>query len=93
LHGKGRIACKFKSIPLLPQNYTVQLAIFSGNGKDLIIRYNDVAFFAVSGNLAEYGYKSGFIARASQSTPVVVPYEWHLPDGTIGSVSLNPPRG
>jgi lipopolysaccharide transport system ATP-binding protein len=91
LYGKGQIACTFKSIPLLPQNYTVQLALRARNGKDLIIGYNDVAYFAVSGNLAEYGYKGGFIALAAHSTPVVVPYQWRLPDGTVASVSLNLP--
>jgi ABC-type polysaccharide/polyol phosphate transport system ATPase subunit len=93
LHGKGRVACTFKSIPLLPQDYTVQLAIRAKNGKDLIIGYEDVAYFKVSCSLADYGYKGEFMALAAQSTPVVVPYQWHLPDGTTTSVGLNPARG
>jgi teichoic acid transport system ATP-binding protein len=92
LRGKGRLACTFKSIPLLPQNYTVQLAIRAKNGKDLIIGYHDVAYFAVSCSLANYGYKGEFMALAAQSTPVVIPYQWHLPDGTVASVALNRPN-
>jgi lipopolysaccharide transport system ATP-binding protein len=92
LHGIGQVACTFKSIPLLPQNYTVQLAIRAKNGKDQIIGYHDVAHFAVSCSLADYGYKGEFMALAAQSTSVVVPYQWHLPDGTTASVALDRPR-
>ncbi len=40
------------------------------------------------GDLADYGFKGEFLSRVANSTPVVVPYEWHLPDGTIAPVSL-----
>jgi hypothetical protein len=43
----------------------------------------------VVGDLAEYGYKGEFLTFARHSTPVVVPYEWRLPDGTIAAVTLN----
>jgi lipopolysaccharide transport system ATP-binding protein len=89
LSGKGRLACTFKSVPLLPQNYTVQLAMHAKNGKDQLIRYQDVAYFEVSGSLADYGYQGKFMALTTQSTPVVVPYAWHLPDGSIKPVALN----
>jgi lipopolysaccharide transport system ATP-binding protein len=89
LQGKGQISCIFRSVPLLPQNYTVQLAVRAKNGKDLIIGYQDVAYFAVSANLTDYGYQGKFMSLATQSTPVVVPYEWHLPDGSIKPVALN----
>jgi lipopolysaccharide transport system ATP-binding protein len=88
LEGKGRISCVFKAVPLLPQNYIVQMAIRAGNGTDMILPYHDVARFSVSCSLADYGYKGDFMARASDSTPVVVPHEWHLPDGEVASVSL-----
>ncbi len=90
LHGKGMIACIFRAVPLLPQNYTVQLAVRAKNGKDLIIGYQDVAYFNVSASLTDYGYQGKFMNLATQSTPVVVPYEWHLPDGSIRPVALNP---
>jgi len=88
LEGVGKITCTFKSIPLLPQNYTVKMMIRSANVKDFIINYQEVAGFIVAGDLAEYGYKGEFLTFARQSTPVVVPYEWHLPDGTVATVAL-----
>jgi lipopolysaccharide transport system ATP-binding protein len=89
LHGKGQIGCTFRSVPLLPQDYTVQVAVRAKNGKDLIIGYRDVGYFAVSASLTDYGYQGKFMSMAAQSTPVVVPYEWHLPDGSIKPVALN----
>jgi lipopolysaccharide transport system ATP-binding protein len=89
LNGAGKITCTFKSIPLLPQNYTVKMIIRSANVKDLIVNYQEVAGFSVVGDLAEYGYKGEFLTYARHSTPVVVPYEWRLPDGTTAAVSLN----
>jgi lipopolysaccharide transport system ATP-binding protein len=89
LEGAGRITCTFRSIPLLPQNYTVKMIVRTANVKDLIINYQDVAYFGVVGDLANYGFKGEFLAYARYSTPVVVPYEWRLPDGTTVAVALS----
>lgn len=91
LEGSGKIRCTFKSIPLLPQNYTVKMVVRSANVKDEIVNYQEVAGFSVVGDLAAYGYKGEFLTYAHRSTPVVVPYEWQLPDGTTAMVSLSPP--
>lgn len=91
LNGRGKITCTFKSIPLLPQNYTVKMIIRSANVQDLIMDYQEVAGFSVVGDLSEYGYKGDFLTFARHSTPVVVPYEWRLPDGTTAEVTLNRP--
>jgi lipopolysaccharide transport system ATP-binding protein len=92
LEGSGQITCTFKSIPLLPQNYTLKLIVRTANVKDLIIPYQDVAYFSVVGDLAEYGYKGDFVTYAQHSTPVVVPYEWRLPDGCTVAVALPRPE-
>jgi lipopolysaccharide transport system ATP-binding protein len=91
LSGVGKITCTFKSIPLLPQSYTVKMIIRSANVKDLIVDYQEVASFSVAGDLAEYGYKGDFLTYARHSTPVVIPYEWRFPDGTTAAVALNRP--
>jgi len=88
LAGTGKLACRFKSLPLFPQSYSVKMSVRTRNGNDMIVNYQEVAYFSVVGDLAEYGYKGEFLSRASNSTPVVVPYEWRLPDGTIAPVSL-----
>jgi lipopolysaccharide transport system ATP-binding protein len=89
LEGPGRIRCVFKAVPLLPQNYVVKMMIRAQNIKDLIVNYQDVAYFSVVGDLVDYGYRGEFLTWAPHSTPVVVPYEWQLPDGSTVAVSLS----
>ena len=91
LFGTGKLSCRFKSVPLFPQRYAVKMSVKAQNGHDWIVTYQEVAHFTVVADLAEYGYKGEFLSRASQSTSVVVPYEWSLPDGTIAAVSLAHP--
>jgi lipopolysaccharide transport system ATP-binding protein len=92
LKGSGQITCTFKSIPLLPkQKYTLKMSVRSENVKDMIMKFQEVAEFTVDGDLTEYGYKGDFATYAAHSTPVVVPYEWQLPDGTTAAVALNRP--
>jgi hypothetical protein len=64
------------------------MSIRANNGNDMIVNPQDVAYFQVVGDLKDYGYKGEFLSRASDSTPVVIPYEWYLPDGTVAPVSL-----
>jgi lipopolysaccharide transport system ATP-binding protein len=90
LDGTGKLACRFKALPIFPQSYSVKMSIRTKNGNDRVLDYTDVAFFNVVGDLADYGFRGEFVSRASSSTPVVVPYEWHLPDGTVAHVSLTP---
>jgi lipopolysaccharide transport system ATP-binding protein len=91
LEGTGQITCTYKSIPLLPQNYTVKMSVRAGNAKNLLVDYQEVAGFSVVGDLTEYGFKGEFLAWALRSTPVVVPYEWRLPNGATAAVSLTRP--
>jgi lipopolysaccharide transport system ATP-binding protein len=89
LFGRGKVACRFKALPLLPQSFSIRMSLRTSNGNDMIVNYQDVAYFHVVGDLKHYGYKGEFLSRASDSTPVVIPYEWYLPDGTVAPVSLN----
>jgi len=88
LEGAGVLTCTFRAIPLLPQNYTVKMRLQAANVKDVIVPYQEVASFSVVGDLSEYGYKGDFLTWALRSTPVVIPYEWRLPDGTTARVAL-----
>jgi lipopolysaccharide transport system ATP-binding protein len=92
LAGCGKLSCRFKALPLFPQSYSIKMSMRKSNGMDWIVKYQDVAHFNIVGDLAEYGYEGEFISRASNSTPVVVPYEWRLPDGSIATVSLEHPN-
>jgi hypothetical protein len=80
-------------LPLLPQSFSIRMSIRTNNGSDMIVKYQDVAYFHVVGDLRDYGLKGELLSRASNSTPVVIPYEWYLPDGTVAPVSLRLPQG
>ena len=45
LEGSGKISCTFRSIPLLPQSYTVKLAVRASNVRDLIIQLPGSSLF------------------------------------------------
>jgi lipopolysaccharide transport system ATP-binding protein len=87
LDGKGTIACRFRSIPLLPQGYTLRLGILRGGaGREWILPMQDVGSFTVAGGPEDYGFQGDdFHGVASRSTPMVIPYEWLLPDGSRGA--------
>lgn len=89
IEGEGKIQCTFRSIPLLPQEFSVKFKIQAANRSGVIIPYQDVAYFSVAGDLTGYGYQGEFWKWARHSTPVVVPYEWTLPDGRTAAVSLS----
>jgi hypothetical protein len=93
LEGAGVLTCTFKAIPLLPQRYTVKMRLQAASVKEIIIPYQEVANFSVVGDLSEYGYKGDFLTWAFRSSPVVIPYEWGLPDGTTARVALTRPTG
>jgi lipopolysaccharide transport system ATP-binding protein len=88
IEGAGQITCTFRSIPLLPQNYSIKMRFQTGDGKENIVPYQDVAYFSVAGDLADYGYRGEFWRWARYSTPVVVPYEWRFQDGRTVAVAL-----
>jgi lipopolysaccharide transport system ATP-binding protein len=90
LEGTGTFVCKFRSIPLLPQNYIVKLGIRT-SANEKVGDLQEIASFNVVANLRDYGLKGEFLAVASRSTSVVIPYEWILPDGSVASVALKQP--
>jgi homopolymeric O-antigen transport system ATP-binding protein len=88
LLGKGKLSCRFKGLPLLPQRYIVKISVRTNNGDEMIVNYQDAASFSVVGDLSDYGFRGEFMSRAATSTPVVIPYEWELPDGQVAAISL-----
>lgn len=88
IEGVGKITCTFRSIPLLPQDYSVKMRFQSSDARENIVPYQDVGHFSVAGDLADYGFRGEFWRWARYSTPVVVPYEWRFNDGRPLAVSL-----
>ncbi len=88
LTGQGKISCTFKAIPLLPQSYSVKLGIRAADGREHILQLQDVASFDIDGHLESMGLAGNFRGLAYRSTPVMIPYEWEFPDGTVAPMAL-----
>ena len=87
LSGPGRLTCRFKTLPLLPQSYTLKMAVRAKTG-EAIVPAQHVARFSVAGDLSDYGFRGEFLTHITSSVPVVVPYEWILPDGSRATIDL-----
>jgi lipopolysaccharide transport system ATP-binding protein len=90
IEGPGTLSCTFKSVPLLPQTYTVSMGVRAANGRSFLTRSKDVGFFNVVGTMSDAGL-SGDLADAMSwgASSLVLPYEWQLPDGHIFLVRIN----
>ena len=89
LEGRGRMSCRFKAIPLLPQSYTVQMAIRASDGREWMLPHQEVAAFTVTAPLEDYGFRSEIIHRfVGGAVPVLIPYEWTHPDGSVISIGI-----
>ncbi|MGA2954793.1 MAG: ABC transporter ATP-binding protein [Thermodesulfobacteriota bacterium] len=88
IDGDGTLTCTLRNIPLLPQTYSVRMGVRAENGVVFLIRTAEVAFFTVEGTAKSLGFKE---ERADtlmgNGAPVVIPYEWKLPDGRTFSVN------
>ncbi len=85
IEGEGSIAVQFHPPLLLPQTYTVLLGARASDGTTALMdsKY-DVAFFTVSGLMGDYGFPGEMAdTQVADSTSMVVPYEWRLPDGRV----------
>jgi lipopolysaccharide transport system ATP-binding protein len=93
LIGTGQILCRFREIPLLPQTYALRLSIWASDGRDSIVKQQEVASFTVDGALEDSGFRGELFHRhVGRSTPVVIPYDWTLPDGSVRSVGIRSGR-
>jgi hypothetical protein len=91
LNGTGRLLCRFRGVPLLPQTYAIRMSLRGKDGREAILALQEVASFTVEGSLEESGFRSELFHRhAARSTPVVIPYEWTLPDGSVREVGIRP---
>jgi lipopolysaccharide transport system ATP-binding protein len=94
IDGAGIIGCRFRPPLLLPQTYTVAIGARAADGSsNLMATKYDVAFFSVVGLMNEYGFRGAMAdAQVANSTSMVVPYEWQMPDGTL-HVGWGSPKG
>jgi lipopolysaccharide transport system ATP-binding protein len=95
VEGAGVLSCTFRSLPLLPQSYTVLMGARDRHGVKQIARSQEVGHFTVVGLMKDYGFHGEMADVLSwSSSPVVLPYSWRLPDGKVIPVpGLSPARG
>ncbi len=85
----GVLTCVFKSLPLIPRQYMIRFGARARDGVTFIRESRDIAFFNVVGTMKDYGFEGEAADAISwDSAPVVIPYEWILPDGQVRPVSI-----
>jgi lipopolysaccharide transport system ATP-binding protein len=91
IQGEGVIACTIKYLPLLPQLYTLGYGVRAQDGITLLTPTQELGFL-VTGKMEDLGFAGAFAENlASETNPVMLPYEWHLPDGrtvSVGAIGL-----
>jgi lipopolysaccharide transport system ATP-binding protein len=86
LRGDGVLACRFRSLPLLPQAYTVKLAGYENDGRTPLVTAHEAAFFDIVGAPADFGLDGPLApSLCSKSVSMVLPYEWRHPDGRVAA--------
>jgi homopolymeric O-antigen transport system ATP-binding protein len=90
IEGPGSIGCLFKPPLLLPATYTIVIGARGADGVSMLMASKyDAAFFSVVGLMSEYGFGApGADAQVVNVNAVIVPYEWHLPDGSVRAPRL-----
>lgn len=83
IEGQSLISCTFKDVRLLPLIYSVTLGI---RGNDSISNYipaTEIASFSIVDSTQELGLSVNAANFYNTFWPLLIPYEWQLPDGKI----------
>ncbi|WP_205508554.1 ABC transporter ATP-binding protein [Longitalea arenae] len=90
VNGKGTIACRFKNLPLMPQTYSVWIGARASDGRTGLTKAKEVGFFNIVSNIQDLSAAESDHAEilANDSTPVIINYEWQMPDGKTIPVNL-----
>jgi lipopolysaccharide transport system ATP-binding protein len=85
IEGSGTLLCRFKSLPLMPQSYSVWIGIRDKNGRENLIQSKEVGFFNIVNKVGLVDDEESEHAQilATTSCPVLINYEWQMPDGSI----------
>ena len=75
IEGEGIIRCTFKELPLLPQTYSVWVGARASDGRTLLTKSKEVAFFHINNRVIGGGSEYADII-ANDSAPILLPYEW-----------------
>ena len=85
IEGKGSISCRFKNLPLMPQTYSLWLGIRDKSGRANLIQPKEIGFFNIVNNVQLTDGEESEHAQilSTNSSPVLINYEWQMPDGKI----------
>ncbi len=90
IEGDGKLSCHFPGLPLKPQVFNIIGGIRGEDGIAFLIETRQLATLRVVGSARDLGFQ-GEIAESlvHEGSSVVVPYEWHLPDGKVYAMSFD----
>jgi lipopolysaccharide transport system ATP-binding protein len=84
IEGPGSLRCRFGSVALLPQSYTVRVGVCDATCTQDLGTLDGATMFSVVGSSRDYHFEGEMAgAYVSSSSPMLVPYEWQFPDGTV----------
>lgn len=89
VEGDGVICCRFKKLPLLPQTYSVSLGVRDKDGREILTQTKEAGFFNIVSNVSDLDSVESEYAEiiSTNSSPVLVNYEWQMPDGKVVPVN------
>jgi lipopolysaccharide transport system ATP-binding protein len=88
LEGRGTLRCVFLRPPLLPQQaYYLRLGAREADGRTVLLPPHEAGYFRVAGSAGAIGLDGDHADwLVGDSTSLLLPYTWKLPDGTSVSV-------
>ena len=88
IEGPGLLRARFPSLPLMPQRSCfLSVGMRYRDGRTLVFPSTEVAHFHIAGAPESCGFASEVAAEVvAASAPLLVPYSWELPDGTVHAV-------
>lgn len=92
LDGQGSIACTFIDVRLLPMTYTITLGIRGSDAISNHIPATDIASFSIVDTSEKLGLSASAANFYNSFWPLLVSYEWRLPDGKIVKVNNDKER-
>ncbi|MDW8301674.1 MAG: Wzt carbohydrate-binding domain-containing protein, partial [Bacteroidia bacterium] len=89
VEGKFVISCTFKSLPLLPQSFTVWAGARDKSGMNFLTKSKEIGYFNIITKLSDVGFNSVLSDTiAANSSPLMLPYQWNFGSGKKYNVNI-----
>jgi lipopolysaccharide transport system ATP-binding protein len=89
--GEGKLECAIDLPLLAPQSFTLTVGVREKDAMTMLINTTQVGAFRIEATAGDYGF-FGPQADASvpYGAPIILPYEWRMPDGRVVRVDPHP---